>query len=388
MVRLAAVAASRFATCINTLDLELRLDLPASLMSKDVQELANEAIPCRLVDACFSPVYQLLVLTFKHTINLKSLIIRPPSDGSFQKFASLNHSELLETPIHQALGGFEERDLSHGYVQGYHSPRTLYHSVFAAINFTKLKLDRLELPSASVDMIQHFFVPTLHLYRSLAVHHPWMRGVSSLTLRLDIFPVNPSDAAAALDKILENSVNLEELDLNLGPTYRAFATDAERKAICHQLMRTLGGPPQFRLRKLSLSGLYADSSVTMKRIVYVHATHFRTLILIDAQFDDPGTMPSLFDNLAVSQVDRLILQRMRIGTRMLIEYAHRILKDDDSACLTWYDGMDLGYKDWVEVAWSGADHEIVYDIRTMPGGPSQFQSCMRYISVQLAGMLS
>jgi hypothetical protein len=222
---LVAVAVSRFATCINTMDLELRVDLPAAIISKGVQELANEAVACTRVDVCFSPLYVVLVLTFKRTTSLKSLTIRPPSEGSLQTFESLERSRMLETSIQQTLGGFKARDLSHGYIQGYHSPSTLYHSVFAAIDSTKLKLDRLELPGSSVNLIRHCFAPTLHLYRSLAVHHPSMRDVSSLTLRLDIFPVHPSDAAAALDKIFKNSVSLEELDLNLRPTYTWITTE-------------------------------------------------------------------------------------------------------------------------------------------------------------------
>jgi hypothetical protein len=154
-MRLAAVAVSLFATCINTIDLELRVNLPAAIISKDVQELANVAVACKRVDVCFSPVYAILVLTFKRTTNLRNLIIRPPSEGSLQTFESLERSGMLEVSIQQALGRVEERILSHGYIQGYPSPSTLYHNVLAAIEFTKLKLDLLEQPGSSVNMIQH-----------------------------------------------------------------------------------------------------------------------------------------------------------------------------------------------------------------------------------------
>jgi hypothetical protein len=292
MMRLKAVVESRFANCINTIDLELKVGWPASNISKDIQDVVSQAVACWRVDVCLSPVYAILVFTFKRTTNLRSLIIRPPSKGSLQTYEFLARSRLLETAIQQTFGGLDRRDLSHGYIEGFHFPSTIYHSVFAAIAFTKLKLDRLELRGSSINMIQHCFAPTLHLYRSLVIHHPWVRDVSSLTLLLDIFPVHPFDAAAALDRILKNSINHAELSLDLRPTRNWVTTDAERRVVCHQLMNTLGSPPQFRLRKLALSGLRADSAVTLARIVYVHASNFRILVLEDARFVDSSTMPS------------------------------------------------------------------------------------------------
>jgi hypothetical protein len=191
-----------------------------------------------------------------------------------------------------------------------------------------------------------------------------------------------------LIRFSRNSVNLGELDLNLRPTYNWITTDAEQKVVCHQLMETLGRPPQFRPRKLALSGPRAESAVTLARIIYVHATRFRIVVLIDAQFEGGRTIPSLFDSIADSQTDRLILQRLRTGTKLLIALVYRTLKEDNLTCLTWNNGMDLSYKDWVDVAWSAVDNEFVYDVKTRTGGPSTFQCGMRATSAHLTETLT
>jgi hypothetical protein len=359
MMRLKAVAESRFASCINTIDLELEVGWPASKISKDTQDIVSQAVTCKQVDVCLSPLYAILVFSLKRTTNLRSFIIRPPSEGSFRTFEFLVRDRLLETATQQTLGGLDKRGLSHGYIEGFHSPSTLYHSVFAAIAFTKLKLDRLELRGSSINMIQQRFAPTLHLYRSLVLHHSWVRNVSSLTLQLDIFPVHPFDAAAALDRIFKSSVNLAELSLDLRPTCDWITTDAERRVVCHQLMNTLGSPCQFRLRKLDLSGLRADSAAVLARIIHVHVAYFRTLVLFDAQFEHGSTIPLLLDMLADSQTDRLEFQKLHTGTTLFKALLPMTLKEDNLTCLTWNDGMDLGYKDWVDVAWNGVDNAIV-----------------------------
>lgn len=374
-----AIASSRFGSCINTIDLELDLDLPGSLLSLGLQEVALQAKPCKDVDFCFSPVFRLLACTFTHTTNLRNLIIRPPSDISNRELSLLSHTRILERLTHGGHGEIEEEELSHGYVPGYHSPRCLYHSIFAAVNTAKVRLERIELLDSSNEVVQIQFAPSISVLRTLAIY-PCIQTLCALTLRLDIFQINSLPAAAALEGILKNSANLKQFDLNLRPTFHTFISVAERKITCRLVFKALGVLAPFRLKKLALTGLYAESATTIARTVYVHVNRLRTLILIDSYFDDTNSIPSMFNSLADSQVDLLILKNFHIGGKLVIEYSMKFLQDDDPS---WDSEEDHSYKDWIHVSCTNRDGEIVYNAKDMADGTAQFQMCMRCISHQL-----
>jgi hypothetical protein len=116
------------------------------------------------------------------------------------------------------------------------------------------------------------------------------------------------------------------------------------------LWNCLGSSP-FRLRKLDLTGLYAHSLMTLDRIIDIHASSLRNLLLPETDFRWPNTLRAFFSSLGRTDINLFGLRSLLINQdiRFAICRYNELICEEDPECLAWDGSKDVSYKGWVNI---------------------------------------
>ncbi|RYN95369.1 hypothetical protein AA0119_g8695 [Alternaria tenuissima] len=172
--------------------------------------------------------------------------------------------------------------------------------------------------------------------------------------------------------MIESNANLKSLHLSAGPSScQRWLSRSENWA---PLLRLLGSSPPFRLRSLELDGLVTSTSApTLARIINVHSSSIRRVVLRHTNFHYPNTLREFFTACANSDIhyyrsESLLFHEtsMLVGTSL----SFRVFEDEEDELHREWSGeedldqcdlLDTACQDWGEGRFPSGRDMLVYD---------------------------
>ncbi|KAL1798121.1 hypothetical protein ACET3X_002158 [Alternaria dauci] len=257
----------------------------------------------------------------------------------------------------------------HHHVVDTRSMTTLGYILVSSFENARQRLDSFQVLGFTDSTWQSKLTSSPALFHSM-IKLPALRNLTFLKLELDMMAFE-NESMTSLVKMIKGNANLKALHLTAGP--KGFQRWSSRSEDWAPLLLLLGSSPPFRLRSLEVDGLVTSlTAPTLARIVNVHSSSMRRVVLKHTNFHHPNTLREFFTACANSSIRYYMSENFLFHeTRMLVgaSLAFSIIRDDmhcnveceniEQACCC--DMFDTTCLDWVEVRFPTGGGRLLYD---------------------------
>ncbi|OAG17339.1 hypothetical protein CC77DRAFT_287814 [Alternaria alternata] len=372
VARLEALSCTRFAKRIRALEVYTIFDCQPSRFG----DLATGK-PCARAAISPSEVPWMFGRIFQRLSNLKNFVFRaPPGLWGMCDEELTNELPLFgvsETYPHLRFGPryhFGLQGPRHNHVIDTRSIASLGYTLISSLQHAKQQLDSFKVlgfADSKWQMKLTSYPLLLYSMRRVCA----LRALTCLKLQLDMLALE-NESMTSLVMMIESNANLKSLHLSAGPSScQRWLSRSENWA---PLLRLLGSSPPFRLRSLELDGLVTSTSApTLARIINVHSSSIRRVVLRHTNFHYPNTLREFFTACANSDIhyyrsESLLFHEtsMLVGTSL----SFRVFEDEEDELHREWSGeedldqcdlLDTACQDWVEVRFPSGRDMLVYD---------------------------
>jgi hypothetical protein len=376
--RLEALTRSRFAHRIQTLEIYtlFKCRSPDSLRYGLVQ---TTGAPCIVPELSYDMAWKAFRDIFQRTVNLKSITLRaPPELPGMRDILRYNISPTTGplTLTVQDVGFYNMWETEH-FPEHIHVIRVLSISrlmqvLIGTIRSASRQLEEFNVIGFADSHWQSKLLNSTEFFAEATILRP-LRGLTSLTLQLEMATSVSGALMTSLVDIIKHNANLQALALSVGrKSIERYQSRSENWA---PLLQLLGGSPPFHLRSLQIDGLVTSTTApTLARIIAIHASTIRRVVLENTNFHYPNTLRAFFTACAHSTIRYYKTKNFYFHERTMIvgsALSYEDLEDEDERLHedveNWDNDInhcaidDASSEGWVNVNWK----RLMY-----PGGPT------------------
>ncbi|KAA8621749.1 hypothetical protein PtrSN002B_008281 [Pyrenophora tritici-repentis] len=252
-------------------------------------------------------------------------------------------------------------DMGHHHTVNVASYRALLNGLVHTMCFELPQLEQFSIMNFAKSRWHSNLAGTPYILQELTMR-PVPQALTTLDLQLDMSTHNTGLHLAQVSELIGRNPNLKVFKLCAGPDME-FYHRLYNKNWAH-LLEALGSDPPFRLHTLEIDGLIASTTApTLDRIIDVHSSNLRRLVLKNTNFCPPNSLGAFFNALANSEVRYYAWKQFMVPQAICLMSSRLLcsIVPDEALTPTYYNGLaPESDKDWVHITRDFVDNDGLF----------------------------